>query len=204
MKEIYTNAVHYGTPTEEQREDSNKVIYSTSRNSTELGHRQPVKYNDTLVLFEALGQTEQNASSKGSRAGYFIFQASDDFEPGKHGGEFFLATTNIGTDIEQMRMIVDSDRIYLQSDKIIMGNNTGSIHATLTTEGDFEVAGTLKSSNGYFGKLTIMENTIANHVIDQDINIELQGSGKLRYNGKEVATVDDVVALITELVLNKK
>ena len=196
--------VCYGTPTEEQKEDSNKISFSTSRNSTDLGQRQPVKYNDTLVLFEAMGQTEVNGNNSGARAGYFIFQASDDFGPGKHGGEFFLATTNIGTDTEQMRMIVDSSRIYLQSDKILMGNNSGSIHATLDTGGNLEISANVKAANGYFGKLAMVESTITTTVEDSDINIQMYGSGKLRYNGREVATKQDVVDLINELVLNKK
>jgi hypothetical protein len=198
--EIYNNNIlFYGTPCEDTtRHHTNNLTFYTSRNSPFTGQRMPVKYNDTLALFEAWGQNQVNGEGLGSRAGYFIFQSSDDFEPGKSGGEFFLCTTNIGTTIEQMRMIVDSERIYLQSDSILLGNNEEKINVSLDSTGHLYVKHCIEASKGYFGNIMIEDSTI----ISDDI--EFRVLGKMLYNGEEIATHADVIRYINELVLNKK
>ena len=139
-----------GTPDDLRMAGSGAGISTiTSRKSTLLNRRAPLKNGDSIFSFNIGAQTGALGTSTTHNVGNFNWATSEDYTTGAAGSQFFLRTTDIGTTNLNNRLRIDSASgtistglLTTSADLTVGGNLT--VNGAFTPAGDFTTGGDLR------------------------------------------------------------
>ena len=110
---------------------TNVITIDTARRSNIVGKRFALKQNDDIGRLVVKGQVYDNSSNLGRNVGSIYWDAREDFTNTQTGSRFYLLTSDIGTNNNSHRLLLDNQGNQYRS-ALHVFNGAGDFRSTAT------------------------------------------------------------------------